>query len=218
MDTPRKALAQQIEDSGIVAILRTLDPAGLVEACAAMADGGLAVAEVPLTTPNALDLVTTIADQLADRLIIGTGSVLDAEGVQRSADAGARFIVSPILKREVIDAAHAKSLPCMPGALTPTEIQQAHEWGADLIKVFPGDAFGGPGYIKGLLAPLPHLKLMPTGGVTLETAADWITAGAVSLGVGTHIFRPDLIAQKDFRGLTESTRRWVQVVRQAKQA
>ena len=177
-----------------------------------MADGGLKVAEVPLTTPNALGVVECIAGELGDRIVIGTGSVIDADGVKRSNDAGARFIVSPILKREVIDASHELGMPCMPGALTPTEVQTAHEWGADVIKVFPAHRMGGSAYIKELLAPLPHLKLMPTGGIRLETAGQWIEAGAVCLGVGTSIIRPDLIEAGDWGGLTAYTREWIQTV------
>lgn len=216
MSSTRVELAAQIESSGIVAILRAPSDTGLVEACRAMADGGLRIAEVPLTTPNALDVVKTIAKELGDRIVIGTGSVLDAEGVQRSVDAGARFIVSPITKPEVIQASHSNDLPCMPGALTPTEVQSAWELGADIIKVFPAHRMGGVGYIKDLLAPLPHLKLMPTGGVRLESAGEWIQAGAVCLGVGTSIFRPDLIEAGDWRALTDHTRTFVEAVRSAK--
>ncbi len=218
MPAPRKKLTAVIESAGIVAILRAPSDTGLVDACRAMADGGLRVAEVPLTTPNALGIVEIIAKELGDRIIIGTGSVLDAEGVRRSADAGARFIVSPICKPEVIQASHKLDLPCMPGALTPTEVQGAWELGAEIIKVFPAHRVGGPAYIKELLAPLPHLKLMPTGGVRLDTAGDWIQAGAVCLGVGTRIFRPDLVEAGDWQGLTEHTRAFVQAVQTVKRA
>lgn len=218
MSPTRIELAGKIESAGIVAILRAGSDRGLVDACRAMADGGLRVAEVPLTTPNALGIVEIIAKELGDRIIIGTGSVLDAEGVRRSADAGAQFIVSPICKPEVIQTSHTLDLPCMPGALTPTEVQGAWELGAEIIKVFPAHRVGGPAYIKELLAPLPHLKLMPTGGVRLDTAGDWIQAGAVCLGVGTSIFRPDLVEAGDWQGLTEHTRAFVQAVQTSKRA
>lgn len=213
-----QTLTDQITRCGLVAILRAPSDAGLVDACRAMAGGGLQVAEVPLTTPNALGVVETIAHALGDRIAIGTGSVIDAEGVKCSADAGARFIVSPIIKREVIEASHKLGLPCLPGALTPSEVQSAHELGADVIKVFPAHRMGGPGYIKDLLAPLPHLKLMPTGGVRLDFVNDWVQAGAACLGVGTSIFRPDLVAAGDWQALTEHTRVWVRAVADAKQA
>lgn len=183
-----------------------------------MADGGVRVAEVTLTTPNALRVVQTIANALSDRVIIGTGSVLDAEAVRQSAEAGAKFIVSPICKQEVIEASHDLGLPCMPGALTPSEVQSAWELGGDIIKVFPAHRLGGPAYIRELLAPLPHLKLMPTGGVKLESAGEWIAAGVVCLGVGTSIFRPDLIEAGDWQGLTKHARAFVQTVQAAKKA
>ena len=218
MAESRTELAGDIESARIVAILRASSEKGLVRACEAMADGGLRVAEVPLTTPNALGIVSVIAKELGDRVVIGTGSVLNAEGVQRSADAGARFIVSPICKPEVIQTSHTLDLPCMPGALTPTEVQAAWELGAEIIKVFPAHRLGGPAYIRELLAPLPHLKLMPTGGVRLETAGEWIEAGAVCLGVGTSLFRPDLIDAGDWQGLTKHTRAFVDAVQKAKAA
>jgi 2-dehydro-3-deoxyphosphogluconate aldolase/(4S)-4-hydroxy-2-oxoglutarate aldolase len=202
-----------IESARLVAILRAGSDKGLVDACRAMAEGGVRVAEVPLTTPNALKVVSQIANELGDRVLIGTGSVLDAEGVKRSADTGARFIVSPITKAQVIETSHDLGLPCLPGALTPTEVQAAWELGADIVKVFPAHRVGGPAYIRELLAPLPHLKLMPTGGVRLESAGDWLDAGAVCLGVGTSLFRPDLIDAGDWSGLTAHARAFVAVAR-----
>ncbi|GAB4108755.1 MAG: bifunctional 4-hydroxy-2-oxoglutarate aldolase/2-dehydro-3-deoxy-phosphogluconate aldolase [Phycisphaeraceae bacterium] len=202
----------------MVAILRTLIDTGLFEACRAMVQGGLRVAEVPLTTPGALELVSRVRQELDGQLLMGTGSVLDAEGVRQSVDAGAQFIVSPILKAEIIETSHALGVPCMPGALTPTEIQTAWELGADIVKVFPAHRAGGPGYIREILAPLPHLKLMPTGGVSIDTAREWLEAGAVSLGVGTSLFRPDLIKAEDWKSLAESVRGFVDLVNQTRRA
>ena len=216
MPDARHELTARMEAAGLVAILRAASDAGLVDACRAMADGGLTVAEVPLTTPHALEVVSRIADELGGRVLIGTGSVLDADGVKRSADAGARFIVSPITKAEVIEASHDLGLPCLPGALTPTEVRAAWELGADIVKVFPAHRLGGPAYIRELLAPLPHLKLMPTGGVRLEGVGDWLQAGAVCLGVGTSILRPDLIAAGDWDALADHARAWVKAVEDAR--
>lgn len=201
-----------IESAGVVAILRAASDRGLVRACRAMADGGLRVAEVPLTTPKALAVIDGIARELGDRILIGAGSVLDADGVRRSADAGARYIVSPTFKREVVEASHALGLACIPGALTPTEILTAWEAGADIVKVFPAHRLGGPAYLREVLAPLPHVKLMPTGGVRLESIGDWFAAGAVCLGVGTSLIRPDLIEAGDFDTLTEHARAFVRAV------
>jgi 2-dehydro-3-deoxyphosphogluconate aldolase / (4S)-4-hydroxy-2-oxoglutarate aldolase len=213
---PQLEIAGQIESAGLVAILRAPSDRGLVRACQAMSEGGLAVAEVPLTTPGALEVIRQIADTLGDRVLIGAGSVLDRAGVQRAADAGARFIVSPTFKPELVSASHDLGLPAIPGALTPTEILTAWEAGADIVKVFPGHRLGGPGYFREVLAPLPHLKLMPTGGVRLKTLGEWFDAGAVCLGVGSSIIRQDLIDAQDWPGLTEHTRIFVKAVQTAK--
>lgn len=218
MSASRKELTAQIEASGVVAILRAPSDAGLVRACHAMAAGGLKVAEVPLTTPNALEVIRQIADELGDQIVIGVGSVIDTDAVKRSADAGARFIVSPTFKPEVIKASHDLGMPCMPGALTPTEIQNAWEAGGDIIKVFPAPRVGGAAYIRDVLAPLPHLKLMPTGGVKLETIGEHIAAGSVALGVGTALLKQDLIEAGDWDGLTALTRTFMDTVQAAQQA
>ena len=206
----------EIESAAVVAILRAASDRGLVRACRAMADGGLRVAEVPLTTPKALAVIAGIARELGDRVLIGAGSVLDADAVRRAADAGARYIVSPTFKREVIEASHELGLACIPGALTPTEILTAWEAGADIVKVFPAHRLGGPAYLRDVLAPLPHIKLMPTGGVRLETIGDWFDAGAVCLGVGTSLIRPDLIQADDFDALTQHARAFVAAVAQGR--
>jgi 2-dehydro-3-deoxyphosphogluconate aldolase/(4S)-4-hydroxy-2-oxoglutarate aldolase len=212
-DTSLSEMTGLIESAGIVAIMRADSDRGLVRACQAMVAGGLRVAEVPLTTPGALAVVSQIASEMADRVLIGTGSVLDADSVHRSADAGARFIVSPTFKPEVLEASHKLGLPCLPGALTPTEILTAWEAGADIVKVFPAHRLGGAAYLREVLGPLPHVKLMPTGGVRLDTVGDWFAAGAVSLGVGTSLIRTDLVEAGDWDALTEHTRVFVAAVK-----
>lgn len=209
-------IANQIESAGLVAILRAPSDQGLVRACLAMAEGGLTVAEVPLTTPGALEVISEVAQTLGDRLLIGAGSVLDKEAVQQAADAGARFIVSPTFKPELVSASHELGLPAIPGALTPTEILTAWEAGADMVKVFPGYRLGGPAYIREVLAPLPHVKLMPTGGVKIEALGDWFAAGAVCVGVGSSFIRQDLIDAEDWAGLTEHTRVYLDAVHAAR--
>ena len=210
--TPRSETTRQIESAGVVAILRAASDRGLVSACRAMAAGGLKVAEVPLTTPKALTIINQISQEMSDQVLIGVGSVLDAESVRRSADAGAQFIVSPTFKLEVLEASHKLGLPCLPGALTPTEILTAWEAGADIVKVFPAHRLGGAAYLRDVLAPLPHIKLMPTGGVRLDSIGAWFTAGAVCLGVGTSLIRTDLVDTQDWQALTEHTRAFVSAV------
>ncbi len=215
--TPRNEITRQIESAAVVAILRAASDQGLVLACRAMMLGGLKIAEVPLTTPNALQVISQISNELSGQVLIGVGSVLDADSVRRSADAGAQFIVSPTFKPEVLEASHKLGLPCLPGALTPTEILTAWEAGADIVKVFPAHRLGGPAYLRDVLAPLPHIKLMPTGGVRLDTLGDWFDAGAVCLGVGTSLIRTDLVQAQDWQALTEHTRAFVSAVEAARQ-
>lgn len=214
--TPHSHITQQIEANGVVAILRASTDTGLIEAARAMSAGGVDVMEVPLTTPNALQVIRQIADELSDRVLIGVGSVIDTDAVKRSADAGAQFIVTPTFKPDVIKASHDLGLPCLPGALTPTEIQSAWEAGGDIIKVFPAPRIGGPSYIRDVLAPLPHLKLMPTGGVTLKTIAEHFAAGAVCLGVGTSLLKMDLVQAADWPALTQHARVFMTEVASAK--
>lgn len=212
----RAQTTQKIQQAVVVAILRADSDRGLVRACQALADGGVTVAEVPLTTPGALRVIAQIALELEDRLLIGAGSVLNADSARQAVDAGARFIVSPTFKQEVVAVCHELDLPSIPGALTPTEILTAWEAGADIVKVFPAHRLGGPAYLREVLAPLPHVKLMPTGGVRLETVGDWLDAGAVCLGVGTSLIRPDLIAASDWGALKAHARAFVEAARAAR--
>ncbi|HIG73643.1 MAG TPA: bifunctional 4-hydroxy-2-oxoglutarate aldolase/2-dehydro-3-deoxy-phosphogluconate aldolase, partial [Bacteroidetes bacterium] len=137
----------------------------------ALREGGVVCVEVTMTVPNALEGIRAVSDELGDAVLVGAGSVIDGPTAQAAIDAGARYVVSPVFKREVIDAAHAMGAAAMPGCFTPTEILAAHEAGADVAKVFPAGSLG-PGFIRGVLAPMPHLRLMPTGGVSLTNAGD----------------------------------------------
>ena len=149
----------------------------------ALAAGGLRALEVTMTVPGAIELIAQIAPTLPPGFLFGAGTVLDADTASRAIDAGARFIVSPVFRTAVIDACHRRDVPAMPGCFTPTEILDAWDAGADIVKVFPATTLG-PGYLKDVRAPLPQVKLMPTGGVTIDNAGDWIRAGAVAVGVG----------------------------------
>ena len=173
----------EIERLGVVAIIRMPDPAALRAVVDALAEGGVRALEVTMTVPRAIELIAEIAPTLPADFLFGAGTVLDAETVHRAVGAGAQFIVSPVFKPEVIKAAHEDGVPVMPGCFTPTEILAAWEMGADIIKVFPATSVG-PGYLKDIRGPLPHIKLMPTGGVSIDNAGDWLRAGAVGVGVG----------------------------------
>ena len=165
----RDQILDSVLDSGAVAVVRMADSGRLVRVAEAIAEGGVTAIEVTMTTPNALDVIESVSRQLGEAVTVGVGSVLDAETARRAVDAGARYVVSPVFKREIISEAHRLGVPAMPGCFTPTEIQEATEAGADVVKVFPADVLGIP-FFKGVLAPMPHLRMMPTGGVSLTNA------------------------------------------------
>jgi 2-dehydro-3-deoxyphosphogluconate aldolase/(4S)-4-hydroxy-2-oxoglutarate aldolase len=211
-DPDRHAIVDRLTASGLVAIVRTNSPEGLVEACEALVAGGLEAVEITLTTPGALEGIRAASDRLGDRCLIGVGSVLNPQMAREAMDAGARYVISPIFDPAIIDAAHAADRPAIVGALTPTEVQAATVAGSDLVKVFPANHFG-PRYFKDLLAPMPHLKLTPTGGVTLDTVADWLNAGAAALGVGSALVDKQLVAEGRWDELTERATKFVKVVK-----
>lgn len=207
----RHATMSRIQDTGIIAVIRADDPDGLVEVCEALASGGVIACEITMTTPGALKAIEKAATLLGDRIVLGVGSVLDPETARAAILAGAQFVFAPTLNLDVIQMAHRYDKAVVPGALTPTEIITAYQAGADMVKVFPANHFG-PKYFKDLLAPMPQLKLTPTGGVDLNTAEHWLNAGAAALGVGSALVKKDLIAQHDFAGLTELARQFRQIV------
>ena len=215
MPDPRHAIVERIEAVGLVAIIRANASTGLIETCRALAEGGVTVAEITMTTPGALDAIRAASEQLGERMLIGVGSVLDAETADRAIDAGAEFVVSPVFKPGVIDAAHGRGKPCFAGAFTPTEVLNAFEAGSDVVKVFPAN-HNGPKFFSDILAPMPHLKLTPTGGVDLDTIPAWFKAGARCVGVGSALVKKDLIANADWDGLTALARQFVDAVKAAR--
>jgi 2-dehydro-3-deoxyphosphogluconate aldolase / (4S)-4-hydroxy-2-oxoglutarate aldolase len=202
----RSTTLQRILDSGIVAVVRMKDAGKCLRVIEAIRTGGVDIVEITMTVPGALDLIAQTTRELGPEVPVGVGSVLDAETVNRAVDAGAAYIVSPVFKPEVVRAAHDRNVPVMPGAFTPTEILTAHEMGADVIKVFPADVLGMP-FFKGVLAPMPFLRLMPTGGVTLDNAGQWLKAGAVAVGVGGALLDKRAIEEGRYDQLTENARR-----------
>lgn len=211
----RDAIVATIERTGIVAIVRMKEPGKLRAVVDAIAEGGVRVLEVTMTVPGAVELIRRLAPTLPPDFLLGAGTVLDADTVARVVDAGARFVVSPIFRRSVIAACHERDVPAMPGCFTPTEILEAWDAGADVVKVFPATALG-PTYLKDVRAPLPQVKLMPTGGVTLDNAGDWLRAGAVAVGVGTALLDAKAIAAADYGVLRANAERIVANVRAAK--
>jgi len=206
---------QRILDAGIVAVVRAPEPTGLVEAIRALAAGGVTVAEVTLTVPNALDVVREAKKALGDSVLLGVGTVIDPDACWAALMAGAEFVVCPTLNLEVIGVCRRSDKVVMPGAFTPTEILTAWEAGADVVKVFPAEVVG-PAFFKAMRGPLPQVRLMPTGGVDLTTAADYLKAGAACLGVGSQLVDPKLVAARDFDKLRDLAGQYVDVVRQAR--
>jgi len=211
----REAIVQSIERAGVVAVIRMKEPDKLRAVVDAIADGGIRALEVTMTVPGAVELIRRLVPTLPAGVVLGAGTVLDADTAARVIDAGAQFVISPVFKRTVIGACHASGVAAMPGCFTPTEIFEAWEAGADLVKVFPATSLG-PGFFKDVRGPLPHIKLMPTGGVTLDNAGDWIRAGAVAVGIGTALLDAAAIAAGDFDVLRSNAARVVANVRSAR--
>jgi 2-dehydro-3-deoxyphosphogluconate aldolase/(4S)-4-hydroxy-2-oxoglutarate aldolase len=203
---------QRVLDCGIVAVVRSPDPGPLADVVKALADGGVTVSEVTLTVPGALDVIREAKRQVGDRVLLGAGTVLDPETARAALLAGAEFVVAPNLNPDVIRLCRRYDRLVMPGAFTPTEVLAAWEAGADIVKVFPADVVG-PAFFKALRGPLPQVKLMPTGGVDLATAGEFLNAGAACLGVGGQLVDPKLVAAGDFSGLTALARRYVEIVK-----
>jgi 2-dehydro-3-deoxyphosphogluconate aldolase/(4S)-4-hydroxy-2-oxoglutarate aldolase len=203
-------------DRGIVAIVRASSSGQLIDVARALLAGGVDCIEITMTTPDALEVIRQCRKAVAGAMI-GVGSVLDAAAAAAAIGAGAQFVVSPVFVPGVLAKAHELGVPVVPGCFTPTEILSATNAGADLVKVFPAGLFG-PEFIKAVLAPMPHLKLTPTGGVDLATAAAWIAAGAKTLGVGAALVTRKALAEGDFAQIESLARQYVRIVADARAA
>jgi 2-dehydro-3-deoxyphosphogluconate aldolase/(4S)-4-hydroxy-2-oxoglutarate aldolase len=203
---------QRVFDTGVVAVVRSPDSRQLVEVCSALADGGVTVVEITMTVPDALDVVRQVRKALGDRVLLGAGTILDAETGRAAILAGAEYLVAPTLDLDVIRLCQRYSKLVMPGCFTPTEILAAWQAGADVVKVFPADVLG-PAFFKAVRAPLPQVRLMPTGGVDLTTAAEFLKAGACCLGVGSQLVEPKAVAAGNFDRIRELARQYIQIVR-----
>jgi 2-dehydro-3-deoxyphosphogluconate aldolase / (4S)-4-hydroxy-2-oxoglutarate aldolase len=211
----RFELVASIEACGVVAVIRLQDPSRLRAVVDALAAGGVRALEVTMTVPGALRLIEEVAPTLPAGFVLGAGTVLDAETARLAILAGARYVVSPVFNPAVIALCHRYDVAAMPGCFTPTEILAAWESGADIVKVFPATAVG-PGYFRDIHGPLPQVRLMPTGGVTLENVGDWIRAGAVAVGVGTALLERKAIETGDYAAVTARATRFVEAVAAAR--
>jgi 2-dehydro-3-deoxyphosphogluconate aldolase/(4S)-4-hydroxy-2-oxoglutarate aldolase len=208
-------IISRLLDPGIVAIVRADSAEQLVEATQALVDGGVTAMEVTMTTPGALEAITRISAHFGDAVTIGVGTVLDPETARAAILAGAEFVVTPVTKPEVIRICNRYGKPIASGAFTPTECLIAHESGADFVKLFPAEQ-AGPSYVKSILAPLPMLQIIPTGGVTPETVAAFLDAGCVALGAGSTLVSKDILAKRDWKELTRRAKSFVAAMRAAK--
>jgi len=216
MADKEKNLARLI-DSGVIAVVRVPDASQLIKLAEALEKGGVTSIEFTMTTPGALKMIEEAAGTFRDRILLGAGTVLDGETARAAILAGAEYVVSPNLSLDLIRICRRYGKVVIPGALTPTEILAAWEAGADLVKVFPAVAVGGPKYIKSLLAPLPQVKLLPTGGVDVTNAGEFIKAGAVAIGVGGKLVDKKLVAEGRFDLITENARQLVKTVVEARE-
>jgi 2-dehydro-3-deoxyphosphogluconate aldolase/(4S)-4-hydroxy-2-oxoglutarate aldolase len=216
MTTDRhREVLRLVEDTGVVAIIRLKDRTlvrGMVDA---LLEGGVRALEITMTVPGAIDLIREIVPTLPPGFALGAGTVLDDATATAAIDAGAAFLVTPVLRHDVIRAARERGVPVMPGCFTPTEILDAWQAGADVVKVFPATSLG-PSYLKDVHGPLPEIKLMPTGGVSLANAGDWIRAGAMAVGVGSALLDPRALAARHFGVIRDAASRLIADVAAAK--
>lgn len=206
----------RIIDCGVIPVIRASSAEEALTIIEAVAEGGVTTMEVTMTVPGAVRLISDLTGKYGERILIGAGTVMDPETASECINAGAKFIVSPATNFDTIEYCNETETVVMPGALTPTEIVNAWDAGADLVKVFPADSMGGPKYVKSLKAPLHQIKLIPTGGVTQATAADFIRAGAEAVGVGADLV--DLAAIRDGRAndITQAARKYLEIVRESR--
>jgi len=196
----RIEILRKIESSGVIAVIRLKGHEDLDQIITSLARGGITAIEITMTTPNAVEYINEFSSKYEKEFLIGAGTVIDPDTAKEVIDAGAEFVVSPVLRPEMIHAVHNYNKVVFPGAFSPTEILTAWEHGADVVKVFPATALG-PKYFKDIHGPLPEIKLTPTGGVSLENAADFMRAGAVCLGVGTALLDKKMIAEENWSAL-----------------
>jgi 2-dehydro-3-deoxyphosphogluconate aldolase/(4S)-4-hydroxy-2-oxoglutarate aldolase len=213
----KSEIIAKLTNPGIIAVIRARSAERIPAACEALLAGGVNALEITMTTPNAIAAIRDTCSRFGDRALVGVGTVLDADTCRTALGAGAQYVVTPILRPELVAIVHGADRPIMLGAYSPTEAQLAHEAGADFIKIFPADGLG-PGYMKALRAPLPHLRLVPTGGVDVNNVADFLKAGCVALGVGSLLVSAKILDSSDWPELTRRATAFVQAAQTARKA
>jgi 2-dehydro-3-deoxyphosphogluconate aldolase/(4S)-4-hydroxy-2-oxoglutarate aldolase len=209
-------VVKQIKDTGLIPVVRATSADDAMRAIDAIREGGVSVLEITMTVPGAVGVIEQLTKRYGRDVLVGAGTVLDPETARACMLSGAQFIVSPALNLETIECCRRHGVAVMPGALTPTEVVQAWTAGADFVKIFPAGAVGGASYLKALKAPLPQIEMVPTGGVSLKTAADFIKAGASALGVGADLVDLKAIADGQASVITDRAKQFVQIVREAR--
>jgi 2-dehydro-3-deoxyphosphogluconate aldolase/(4S)-4-hydroxy-2-oxoglutarate aldolase len=212
----KNEVLQKIKEIGVVPVVRASSADEALRVIDAIREGGVPVLEITMTVPGAIKVIEEAAKRYGSEVLVGAGTVLDAETARACMLAGAQFVVSPALNLDTIAICRRYSIAVMPGALTPTEVVTAWQAGADVVKVFPCGAMGGASYLKSLKAPLPQVEMIPTGGVSLKTGADFIAAGAMALGVGADLVDTAAIKQGNPQKVTDAARQYVELVRQAR--
>jgi 2-dehydro-3-deoxyphosphogluconate aldolase / (4S)-4-hydroxy-2-oxoglutarate aldolase len=212
----RSSAVAVLREVGIVPVIRADSAGAALAVVETLADAGLAVAEITMTVPGAIGVIASVAKRFGDRVLIGAGTVTDAEAADRAADAGAAFIVTPCLVPEVIDAARRADVAVIPGALTPTEIFEAFRRGGDMVKVFPVQNVGGAAYLRALRGPFPNIPFVPTGGVTLDNVREMFDAGAAAIGVGGELISRDALARRDYASIGALAAKFLAAVRSAR--
>jgi 2-dehydro-3-deoxyphosphogluconate aldolase / (4S)-4-hydroxy-2-oxoglutarate aldolase len=204
---------RRIVEVGLIPVVRAESADLALRAVAAIREGGVPVLEITMTVPGAIGIIEQVANRFGDTALVGAGTVLDPETARACILAGAQFVVSPALHLPTIECCRRYGVPVFPGALTPTEVVTAWQAGADMVKVFPCSALGGASYLKALKAPLPQIDLIPTGGVSLKTAAEFLAAGATALGVGADLVSLEALREGKDHVLTERARQFVEIVK-----
>ena len=202
---------------GLIPIVRAPSPEEALRAAEAIIAGGIDIAEITMTVPNAIRVMERVAEKFGEKVLLGAGTILDPESCRAALLAGAEFIVTPSLDVRVVEAAHRYSKACIPGALTPTEVVTAWQAGADMVKIFPAGPVGGAQYIKALRGPFPHIDFVPTGGVNLQTTPEFIKAGAAAVAVGGELVELKALREGKLEVVTANARKFVEAVRSARQ-
>ena len=216
MSWTREKTLTLIRDVGLVPIVRAPSPEDALRAAEAIIEGGIGIAEITMTVPNALHVMERVAEKFGDKVLLGAGTILDSESCRAAMLAEAEFIVTPSLNLQVIEVARRYSKPCFPGALTPTEVVAAWQAGADMVKIFPCGPVGGPAYIKALKGPFPQIDFVPTGGVNLETTPEFIKAGAAAVAVGGELVNVKVLREGKLDAVVANARKFIEAVRSAR--